>query len=148
VPRKRFSSQLSDADVEEDIESDTEIEALITYSDEERENDRTNELKSKYFNVDSSKKESTRSTRKTVLTVVADDVKGDGSTDKNSLEFQHNDINTSITNTMSEVRSTRKRKKKFYGDDFTETGLDIESPSRSQRKKTKLDKIIASKFST
>lgn len=148
VPRKHVSRPLyeeNDAEKSNDIDT----EQMITYSDEERENERTKEFTSKYFEQSGSGIAGSRRKRKRgVVYHVENDDDDDESDDEVKVEDSGSseiiDVNKSSPN---ETRSVRKRKKKDYGEDFTETGYDLES-SRSQKKKSaKLDNIIATKFS-
>ncbi|XP_045156656.2 uncharacterized protein LOC123523092 [Mercenaria mercenaria] len=151
VPRKHVSRQLYDDD-DGDMGSDFETERTITYSDEERENERTSGITSKYFESSETGSASSRRKRKrgAVYHVEYDD-ESDGHNDSDVKEIQDNqsfETNDTTLNATSETRSTRKRKKKDFGEDFTETGLEMETSARSQKKKSaKLDNIIASKFS-
>lgn len=141
VPNKHVSKDQYLEDNDRDMSSDIETEVMISYSDEERENERTKELKSqysdherenettseltsKYFESQENGNASSRRKRKRgVVHKVENDNRDceDGHNDKGKIE-NHGNGDTNGTAT-AETRSVRKRKKKDYGQDFTETGL-------------------------
>lgn len=155
VPRKRVNRHLN-PDNDEDNSNDVDTEQMITYSDEERENERTRELTSEQSGSDNAG--SRRKRKRGVVYRVDHEDRDIDSNDESdgkdeaigttSPEDQNAKPAEVIGNAPSETRSVRKRKKKDYGDDFTETGYDLETAPRSQKKKSsKLDNIIADKFS-
>lgn len=155
VPRKRVSRHLN-PDNDGDNSNDVDTEQMITYSDEERENERTRELASEQSGCGNAG--SRRKRKRGVVYRVDHEDRDIDSNDESdgkeeavgttSLEDQNAKPADVIGNAPGETRSVRKRKKKDYGDDFTETGYDLEPAPRSQKKKSsKLDNIIADKFS-
>lgn len=138
VPKKHVSK---DPYLEDnDRDTSTDIEVMISYSDEERENERTKrlmsqyskkerengktrELTSEYFESQENGIASSKRKRKRGVVHRVENDNSDGEDNHNeSKNEKHGNGDTNGMVTV-QTRSVRKRKKKNYGQDFTETGL-------------------------